>query len=487
MKMNVQNPSQPVGQPVFHKVAENLYRLESSGGYYALIKKSGKQFRRSLKTKDRKLADRRLKELKGQIGCLTLTDDAKLGFGAVANRWLESIKHTLAEGTITQREIRIKNLSPFFKGVPLRNITAAQCESWAIKRGAKLASQTFVHELETMRNVFSYALKHGLILTSPATTIKRPKVSNAKVVIPTREQFIKLVAQIRQSDGRADSQRKSKAGADLVEFLAFSGARVGEARASAWADVKFENNMIWLHGTKSEGSDRLIPMPAALREFLLRLKKESPEPPQGKILKTDSAKKCLATACEKLEFPKFTHHDFRHFFATTCIESGVDIPTISRWLGHGDGGALAMRVYGHLQIEHSLAMIKRVNFEQTAKEAPQPKPEETKTEKPSAPADNRRAVAKAKAKYGYPWWVSENPLEVFWGQLHEEIWIIPVEKFLETAKQAMGRQVLKQEFADRLALEDEFSARTPEAMLREVTAKIPVQTSTTTIAQQAAN
>ena len=36
---------------MFHKVAENLYRLESSGGYYALIKKSGKQFRRSLKTK----------------------------------------------------------------------------------------------------------------------------------------------------------------------------------------------------------------------------------------------------------------------------------------------------------------------------------------------------------------------------------------------------------------------------------------------------
>jgi hypothetical protein len=90
MKMTAQNPSKPAEQPVFHKVAENLYRLESSGRYYALIKKSGKQFRRSLKTKDRKLADRRLKELKGQIGCLTLTDDAKLGFEAVANRWLEA-------------------------------------------------------------------------------------------------------------------------------------------------------------------------------------------------------------------------------------------------------------------------------------------------------------------------------------------------------------------------------------------------------------
>jgi hypothetical protein len=64
--------------------------------------------------------------------------------------------------------------------------------------------------------------------------------------------------------------------------------------------------------------------------------------------------------------------------------------------------------------------------------------------------------------------VSENPLEIFWGQLHEEVWIVSAEKFLETAKQAMGRQVFKQEFTDRPALADEFSARTPEATLNEI-------------------
>jgi integrase len=474
MKMPAQNISKPAGQPVFHKVAENLYRLESSGGYYALIKKGGKQFRRSLKTMDRKLAERRLKEIKGQIGGLTVMEDAKLGFEAVASRWLESIKHTLAASTIVQREIRIKNLAPFFKGIPLRNIAPFQCERWAVKRGAKLATQTFVHELETMRNVFNYALKHGLILSSPATTIKRPKVTFTKVVIPTREQFVKLVTQIRRSDGRADSQLKSKAGADLIEFLAFSGARIGEARVSTWDDVKFQSNMIWLHGTKSVDSDRQIPMTAALREFLLRLKGEFSETPQGKILKTDSAKKCLATACKTLAFPKFTHHDFRHFYATTCIESSVDIPTVSRWLGHSDGGALAMRVYGHLQVEHSLAMSKRVNFNQSATDL-QPKPAEAVAEKSEIIAGDRRTIAKAKTKYSYPWWVSENPLEVFWGQLHESVWIVPIEKFLETATQAMGRQVFKQEFADRPALADEFSARTPETTLNEIRAKIPAQ------------
>ena len=479
MKMTEEKESALAAQqPVFHKVAENLYRLESSGGYYALVKRGGKQFRRSLKTKDRKLADRRLKEIKEQIGCLSLTDEGKLGFKAVADRWLESVKHTLAAGTIEQREIRIKNLAPFFKGTLLRGVTAFQCERWAVERGAKLAPQTFVHELETMRNVFKYAQQHGLILSNPASVIKRPKVTFAKAPIPTRQQFVKLVAQIRQSDGRADSQRKSKDGADLVEFLAYSGARIGEARAAAWGDVKFQDNMIWIHGTKSEQSDRLIPMTASLREFLVKLAAGLNPEPTDRILKTGSAKKCLGTACVNLEFPKFSHHDFRHFFATTCIESGVDIPTVSRWLGHSDGGALAMRVYGHLQVEHSLAMGKRVSFDAPSNVIPMPRPTDAK-ENAAAPVDARRAIANAKAKYGYPWWASANPLEVFWGQLNEETQIIPVEKFLEVARQAMGREVLKSELADREALVDELSARIPAKTLDDVRAKITVQNATT--------
>jgi integrase len=59
----------------------------------------------------------------------------------------------------------------------------------------------------------------------------------------------------------------------------------------------------------------------------------------------DSVKKCLQTACKRLGHPQFTHHDFRHFFATTCIEAGV-----------------AMRAYGHLREEPSFSMVKQVTF-----------------------------------------------------------------------------------------------------------------------------
>ena len=67
---------------MFHWVAENLYRLDTNGTYYALPKRGNKQFRRLLKTKDCKLAERRLNELRSQVGNLTIPDDARVTPGA---------------------------------------------------------------------------------------------------------------------------------------------------------------------------------------------------------------------------------------------------------------------------------------------------------------------------------------------------------------------------------------------------------------------
>ncbi|MGH7940974.1 MAG: hypothetical protein ACREFR_07895 [Limisphaerales bacterium] len=44
----------------------------------------------------------------------------------------------------------------------------------------------------------------------------------------------------------------------------------------------------------------------------------------------------------------------------------MDIPTVSRWLGHKDGGALAMKTYGHLPDSHSTDMARKVVFSRTS-------------------------------------------------------------------------------------------------------------------------
>jgi integrase len=350
---------------VFHRVAENLYRLESSGGYYGLLKRGDKQFRRSLRPKDRKLADRRLAELREQVGGLVISSDSRLFFEDIGQRWLDSTAHTLKASTIVRRKICLKNLAPFFAGVSMRNVQALDCERWVQGRAGKVAPQTMAHELNAMRAVFDYAVDHGLILANPAKKIKRRKVVHAPMTIPTREQFRRLVDTIRESDGREFSQGMAANGADLVEFLAYSGCRLNEGISITWADVDFQKGTFTVtggeRGTKNH-EYRTVPMAEALRGLLQRLHDTRRPKPTDSISFNNSARKSLQTACRRLGYPQFTHHDFRHLFATTCIEAGVDIPTVSRWLGHKDGGALAMRVYGHLRQEHSNSMIKRVSF-----------------------------------------------------------------------------------------------------------------------------
>jgi site-specific recombinase XerD len=103
--------------------------------------------------------------------------------------------------------------------LPVRNITEQNCDRWVKERGAILASETFVHELDVLNAVFDFALNRGLILSNPAKHIKRRKIISKQIVVPSLDQFKQLVSAIRQSDGKKDNQEKSKDGADLVEFL----------------------------------------------------------------------------------------------------------------------------------------------------------------------------------------------------------------------------------------------------------------------------
>lgn len=153
---------------------------------------------------------------------------------------------------------------------------------------------------------------------------------------------------------------------DLIEFLAYSGCRIAEARNVRWADVKADG--IWIHGgetgTKSHES-RFLPFNPKLKALVDDLR-ANPRyfkgNREGCVLAITECQKAINRACIELDAKRFTHHDLRHLFATRCIESGVDVPTVARWLGHKDGGALLMRTYSHLLQQHSKAMAAKVEF-----------------------------------------------------------------------------------------------------------------------------
>ncbi len=217
-----------------------------------------------------------------------------------------------------------------------------------------------------MKAVFDYAITRGILYRNPAKGIKRKRIFSIREKhIPTRVQFPKLVAAIRESDGRPKSQAAAKNGADFVELLAYSGMRKAEAATLTWRDVDFDKNFLNVTGGANRTKNyetRQVPLSHELRELLLRLKGNVESAPSANVARIADPKKCLHTACRKLGFPYFSPHRFRDFFATTCIEHGTDIPTVARWLGHKDGGALLMKTYAHLRQEHSQEQMKRIHF-----------------------------------------------------------------------------------------------------------------------------
>ena len=352
-------------KPAFRRVAENLYRRESSGAYYAVLKRGGKQIWKALKTPDRKLAERRLADFAGQAANLRPQDNPHIAFPDLAGRWLDTRRHTIKPSTAARAAQCIKMLAPFFAGVSVRNLTRRHCDQWLRERGDELAPQTFAHELDTMRGVFAYAVEIGLRVDNPAAHIERKPIRSQRPTVPTREQFRQLVAAVRESDARPDSQAKAKDGADFVELLAYSGCRLDEARSLRWRDVDFERDVFTVTGGESGTKNhepRTVPLNDALRQVLARLHAERNPQPGDFIVKTKSARKCLDTATRRLGLPHLTHHALRHFWATTAIESGGDIPTVAKMLGHKDGGALLMKTYGHLRQEHAFAVAKRISF-----------------------------------------------------------------------------------------------------------------------------
>lgn len=162
-----------------------------------------------------------------------------------------------------------------------------------------------------------------------------------------------------------DASRRSKAGL-VVRFLCLTGMRITEARSLRWENVKQDHIEVLGCVTKNT-KGRSIPFFDGLPAVLDRLRALDKK---GFVLPRANARKAIQTACRRAGVTQMSFHSFRHLFATKCIEAGVPIPTVARWLGHQDGGALAAKTYYHLADENSRAMAGRVKIFMMAIQVP---------------------------------------------------------------------------------------------------------------------
>jgi len=348
-----------------------LVRRQPSEIYFARVRIGGKLIWRTLKTKALTVARLRLpdtlKELRAYQETRRRFDTGKVTIADALIIYEERLEGNpaLKEGAKIYRRKCIASLKktwPELLNTEVGRITRDDCLGWGARLAKEYSPSVYNNTVATLRHVLDIAIERGALFSNPANRIPKRKPTQKHLDLPSREQFQEVLKRIEMGHGWC-----SRECADLVRFLAFGGFRKGEAAHVTWADCDFKKGEIVVRGDPQTGTKnstiRRVPMIPDMRALVERLRNDRPEdPPTTRVMKVQECQKALDRSTKAVGVKRMTHHDLRHFFATRCIESGVDVPTVSRWLGHKDGGALAMRVYGHLRDQHSAEMAKQVTF-----------------------------------------------------------------------------------------------------------------------------
>lgn len=153
---------------------------------------------------------------------------------------------------------------------------------------------------------------------------------------------------------------------DYIKLLAYSGARKTAGLRARWEDVDWVNGVF----TYRSKFDKVIHVNfnPKLRQHLedMRLRSSSPITGYlfpgthhcGHIVEPQSL---FAEVRESAGLPEITLHDLRHYFASHAVMSGVDLLTVSRWLGHSTT-ELVSKTYGHLNSAHLQAAAAKMSF-----------------------------------------------------------------------------------------------------------------------------
>lgn len=368
-----------------------LYR-RASGTYYSRYSINGKRTFRCLHTTTFTVAKLRHAQRTGVIeharqSGTTIDTDLKT-LGALARALEREIQSSNASaGTKAGYSIWIQRLRDNWQGGDFEvaqarlvsRDTISQLREYLLTRAPRrqqpdrLGYKPAVvnQALAALRLMLNIAVKNHVILANPFNeggairqsiyapdATRRPEIPDNA----TMERIFAEMARVPHAEGTDEATLRYYAhcaenAAEHARFLAYSGLRLSEAQEARFEDIRGD----WLHvrGTKTDTSERTVPVLPPLRALLDQIRQKRIS---GPILGVKTCIDAMQRACDRLGLPALRHHDLRHYFATACIEEGVDIPTVADWLGHADGGVLLMRTYRHLRSKHSLEAARKVTF-----------------------------------------------------------------------------------------------------------------------------
>ncbi|MCC6502695.1 MAG: site-specific integrase [Deltaproteobacteria bacterium] len=295
----------------------------------------GKQVRLSTEVSDKKLAEKIHAKVSTQIA-EGKWFERPIGENKVFEEMLDKyLTEYSSSKTLLGRDRDksiAKRLLSFFGGLKLTEIGSALVVEYKSKRRKEgAAPATIEREICVLKRSFNLAVKEWEWLRdNPVSRVSRERFNNQIDRWLTLEEEEKLL------EACPDWLKQ------IVTFALNVGMRQGEILDLRWPYIDLFRKTATVMESKN-GEKRTVPLNQKAHEVLIS---------QSKIrhIKSDYVfvtsvgtrigKRNLArpftVAVAKAGIQKFRFHDLRHTFATRLIQSGIDIYTVAKLLGHKD-------------------------------------------------------------------------------------------------------------------------------------------------------
>lgn len=291
-----------------------------------------------------------------------------MSFGSMVELYLEDMRPRLRESTMRSKEYQIKKrVLPFFKNLPINEITPAHVRKWQAGLLTENFAPTYLKHINNQLSaIFNYACRYYGLPENPARvagSVGKKKAGSMKFW--TVEQFNTFIVSVQNFSAKVG-----------LSVLFWTGLRIGELLALSPVDVDLEAGTISVSKSfqsfegrevitepKTPKSRRIVPIPEKLRELLRTYIDALYEPqPEDRLFPYTKhfftrwmSKGCAASGVEHIRL-----HDLRHSHASLLINLGYPILLVSERLGHEDVQT-TLQTYGHLYTKTSDEAMKKLD------------------------------------------------------------------------------------------------------------------------------
>lgn len=218
-------------------------------------------------------------------------------------------------------------------------------------RQGGLQSRSLARHLSTLRGLFTFCAREGLITQNPLEKLDNPKLPQRLPDVLSQEEIKALLAQPDIHDKLGFRDRT------MLELLYASGLRVSELIALKPLDLDTQAGLLRVFGKGRK--ERLVPVHDAAQNMLqvyLQTWRPAFRPREDVLFLNRSGKRLTRQGAWKMVKSRalaagirkpISPHTLRHSFATHLLEGGADLRTVQILLGHAD--ILATEIYTHVR------------------------------------------------------------------------------------------------------------------------------------------